>query len=151
MKDEKQKALDSALRQLEKLGLSIPRLGDKEMKPIEVIPSGSLGLDLALGVGGYPKGRIVELYGPEMSGKSTLASVGMAQAQKLGGTAVLIDAEHAFDPAWAIKLGVDVQNLRVAQPDNGEQALEAVMKLTETSAVDIIVVDSIAALVPKTE
>lgn len=149
--NEKQKALNEAIKQLEKLDIVIKRLGDTKIEPIEVIPTGSLCLDLALGVGGYPRGRIIELFGPEMSGKSTLSLIGIANAQKDGGIAVLIDAEHSFDPIWASKLGVNVKDLRIYQPDYGEQALEAVDKLASSNAVDMIVVDSTAALIPKAE
>lgn len=152
-KSDKEKALDAALRQLDKLGIAVPRLGDKKIEPVATVSTGSLGLDLALGCGGYPRGRIIELFGPEMSGKSTLASIGAGVVQRLagGGTVVLIDAEHAFDPIWAAKLGVDVKNIRITQPDTGEQALEAVDKLAQSGAVDMIIVDSTAALVPKAE
>ena len=127
------------------------KLGDDNIENIEVIPSGIIGLDYALGVGGYPRGRIIEIYGPESSGKTTLAILAIAQAQKQGGIAAIIDAEHAFDRFYAEKLGVDVNNLWISQPDNGEQALEIADQLIRSSAIDIIVIDSVAALTPKAE
>ena len=130
---------------------SIMKLGDDNVEDIDVIPTGSIGLDFALGVGGYPRGRIIEIYGPESSGKTTLAIHAIAEAQKLGGIAAIIDAEHAFDRFYAEKLGVDVNNLWIAQPDNGEQALEIADQLIRSSAIDIIVIDSVAALTPKAE
>jgi recombination protein RecA len=150
---EKLKALQLTLDKLEKnYGKgSIMRLGDQAHEDIEVIPSGSLTLDLALGIGGYPRGRIVEIYGPESSGKTTLAIHAIAEAQKAGGIAAFIDAEHAFDQFYAKKLGVDVDNLYVSQPDNGEQALEIADNLIRSGAVDILVIDSVAALTPKAE
>ena len=130
---------------------AIMKLGDEKVEDVDVIPTGSIGLDYALGVGGYPRGRIIEIYGPESSGKTTLAIHAIAQAQKAGGIAAIIDAEHAFDRFYAEKLGVDVNNLLMAQPDNGEQALEIAEQLIRSSAIDILVVDSVAALTPKSE
>ncbi len=130
---------------------AIMRLGDEQIENIDVIPTGSIGLDYALGVGGYPRGRIIEIFGPESSGKTTLAIHAIAEAQKAGGIAAIIDAEHAFDRFYAEKLGVDVSNLLMAQPDNGEQALEIAEQLIRSSAIDILVVDSVAALTPKSE
>ncbi|MCQ2205036.1 MAG: recombinase RecA [Bacteroidales bacterium] len=130
---------------------TVMKLGDKAVEKIPVIPSGSLGLDLALGVGGYPRGRVVEIYGPESSGKTTLAIHAIAEVQKQGGIAAFIDAEHAFDPFYAKKLGVDVDSLFMSQPDNGEQALEIAEQLIRSSAIDLIVIDSVAALTPKAE
>lgn len=127
------------------------KLGDDVVEDVEVIPTGSIGLNYALGVGGYPRGRIIEIYGPESSGKTTLAIHAIAEAQKAGGIAAIIDAEHAFDRFYAAKLGVDVNNLLIAQPDNGEQALEIAEQLIRSSAIDILVVDSVAALTPKSE
>lgn len=127
------------------------KLGDDSIEDVEVIPTGSIGLNYALGVGGYPRGRIIEIYGPESSGKTTLAIHAIAEAQKNGGIAAIIDAEHAFDRFYAAKLGVDVNNLLIAQPDNGEQALEIAEQLIRSSAIDILVVDSVAALTPKSE
>ena len=126
-------------------------MGEREVEPVDVIPTGSLGLDLALGVGGYPRGRIVEIYGPESSGKTTLTLHAIAEAQKAGGIAAFIDAEHAFDRFYAEKLGVDVDNLVISHPDNGEQALEIMENLIRSGAIDIVVVDSVAALTPKSE
>lgn len=126
-------------------------MGDESVEQVEVIPTGSIGLNVALGVGGYPRGRIIEIYGPESSGKTTLAIHAIAEAQKAGGIAAFIDAEHAFDRFYAAKLGVDVDNLLISQPDNGEQALEIAEQLIRSSAIDIIVVDSVAALTPKAE
>jgi recombination protein RecA len=150
---DKLKALQLTLDKLEKsYGKgTIMKLGDTEIEPIEVISTGSLGLDIALGVGGLPKGRVVEIYGPESSGKTTLAIHAIAEAQKQGGIAAFIDAEHAFDRFYAKKLGVDVENLLISQPDNGEQALEIADNLIRSGAIDILVIDSVAALVPKGE
>ncbi len=150
---EKLKALQLTLDKLEKsYGKgAIMKLGDKVIEDIDVISSGSLTLDLALGVKGYPKGRIVEIYGPESSGKTTLAIHAIAEAQKAGGIAAFIDAEHAFDQSYAKKLGVDVENLLISQPDNGEQALEIADNLIRSGAIDILVVDSVAALTPRAE
>ena len=150
---EKLKALQAAMDKIEKsFGKgSIMKLGDERIQDIEVIPTGSVGLNYALGVGGYPKGRIIEIYGPESSGKTTLAIHAIAEAQKAGGIAAFIDAEHAFDRFYAKKLGVDVDNLWISQPDNGEQALEIAEQLIRSSAIDIIVIDSVAALTPKAE
>jgi recombination protein RecA len=150
---EKLKALQLTLDKLEKsYGKgTIMKLGDTAIEPIEVIPTGSLGLDIALGVGGLPKGRVVEIYGPESSGKTTLAIHAIAESQKRGGIAAFIDAEHAFDRFYAKKLGVDVENLLISQPDNGEQALEIADNLIRSGAIDILVIDSVAALVPKSE
>ena len=130
---------------------AIMKLGDENVEDVEVIPTGSIGLNYALGVGGYPRGRIIEIYGPESSGKTTLAIHAIAEAQKAGGIAAIIDAEHAFDRFYAEKLGVDVNNLLMAQPDNGEQALERAEQLIRSSAIDILVIDSVAALTPKSE
>jgi len=127
------------------------KMGDKAVEEVEVIPSGSLGLDLALGVNGYPKGRVIEIYGPESSGKTTLTLHAIAEAQKAGGIAAFIDAEHAFDRNYAEKLGVDIENLIISQPDNGEQALEIAENLIRSGAIDIVVIDSVAALTPKSE
>jgi len=151
---EKNKALDAAMAQIERaFGKgSIMRMGQRTgNEQIEVIPSGSLGLDLALGIGGMPRGRIIEIYGPESSGKTTLALHAIAEAQKLGGTCAFVDAEHALDPTYARKLGVDVDNLLISQPDAGEQALEIADTLVRSGAVDVLVVDSVAALVPRAE
>ncbi len=151
---DKNKALDAALSQIERaFGKgSIMRMGAKQQSDeVEVIPTGSLGLDLALGIGGLPKGRIIEIYGPESSGKTTLALHAIAEAQKRGGTCAFIDAEHALDPGYARKLGVDVDNLLISQPDAGEQALEICDTLVRSGAVDVLVVDSVAALVPRAE
>lgn len=149
----KLKALQAAMSKIEKdFGKgSIMRMGDEQIENVEVIPTGSVALDTALGVGGYPRGRIIEIYGPESSGKTTLAIHAIAEAQKQGGIAAFIDAEHAFDRFYAEKLGVDVDNLWISQPDNGEQALEIVDQLIRSSAIDILVVDSVAALTPKKE
>lgn len=150
---EKLKALQLAMDKIEKdhgKG-TIMKLGENNIEQISVIPSGSIGLNLALGVGGYPRGRIIEIYGPESSGKTTLAIHAIAEAQKAGGIAAIIDAEHAFDRFYAEKLGVDVNNLLISQPDSGEQALEIADQLIRSSAIDIIVVDSVAALTPKAE
>lgn len=146
-------ALSQAMDKIEKsFGRgAIMKLGDDVVEDVEVIPTGSIGLNYALGVGGYPRGRIIEIYGPESSGKTTLAIHAIAEAQKAGGIAAIIDAEHAFDRFYAAKLGVDVNNLLIAQPDNGEQALEIAEQLIRSSAIDILVVDSVAALTPKSE
>lgn len=153
MVNEKQKALELALSQIEKqFGKgSIMKLGEDSKLNIEAISTGSLGLDIALGIGGVPRGRVVEVYGPESSGKTTVALHVVAQAQKNGGTAAFIDAEHALDPVYAKNLGVDIENLVVSQPDTGEQALEIAEALVRSGAIDVIVVDSVAALVPKAE
>ncbi|HJP08256.1 MAG: recombinase RecA [Proteobacteria bacterium] len=154
MDDNKQKALDAALGQIERqFGKgSVMRLGDAEVgKGIESISTGSLGLDIALGIGGLPRGRVVEIYGPESSGKTTLTLSVIAQAQKIGGTCAFIDAEHALDPSYAERLGVSVEDLLVSQPDTGEQALEIADMLVRSAAVDVIVIDSVAALTPKAE
>lgn len=150
---EKDKALDAALSQIERaFGKgSIMRLGQSTNIDIEAISTGSLGIDIALGIGGLPKGRIVEIYGPESSGKTTLALSVIAQAQKKGGTCAFIDAEHALDPSYAKKIGVDIENLLISQPDAGEQALEIADTLVRSGAIDVLVVDSVAALVPKAE
>ncbi|UVQ17007.1 recombinase RecA [Bacteroides fragilis] len=150
---EKLKALQAAMDKIEKkLGKgSIMKMGEEVVEQVEVIPTGSIALNAALGVGGYPRGRIIEIYGPESSGKTTLAIHAIAEAQKAGGIAAFIDAEHAFDRFYAAKLGVDVDNLFISQPDNGEQALEIAEQLIRSSAIDIIVVDSVAALTPKAE
>ena len=150
---EKLKALQAAMDKIEKsFGKgNIMKMGDESVEQVEVIPTGSIGLNVALGVGGYPRGRIIEIYGPESSGKTTLAIHAIAEAQKAGGIAAFIDAEHAFDRFYAAKLGVDVDNLLISQPDNGEQALEIAEQLIRSSAIDIIVVDSVAALTPKAE
>ena len=152
-KEEKLKALQAAMSKIEKdFGKgSIMRMGEEKIENVEVIPTGSIGLNAALGVGGYPKGRIIEIYGPESSGKTTLAIHAIAEAQKAGGIAAFIDAEHAFDRFYAQKLGVDVDNLLISQPDNGEQALEIADQLIRSAAIDIIVIDSVAALTPKKE
>ena len=149
----KLEALNNALAKIEKdFGRgAIMKLGDEKIEDVEVIPTGSIGLNYALGVGGYPRGRIIEIYGPESSGKTTLAIHAIAEAQKAGGVAAIIDAEHAFDRFYAEKLGVDINNLLISQPDNGEQALEIAAQLIRSSAIDILVVDSVAALVPKSE
>jgi recombination protein RecA len=149
----KLKALQAAMSKIEKdFGKgSIMRMGDEQIENVEVIPTGSIGLNAALGVGGYPKGRIIEIYGPESSGKTTLAIHAIAECQKAGGLAAFIDAEHAFDRFYAANLGVDIDNLYISQPDNGEQALEIADQLIRSSAIDIIVIDSVAALTPKKE
>lgn len=151
--DDKLKALQTAMAKIEKdFGKgSIMKLGDQPVEKVDVIPTGSVGLNAALGVGGYPRGRIIEIYGPESSGKTTLALHAMAEAQKMGGVAAFIDAEHAFDPYYAAALGVNTSNLLVSQPDNGEQALQIADQLISSSAIDIIVIDSVAALTPKAE
>jgi recombination protein RecA len=154
MSDEKMKNLETAISVIEKsYGKgSIMRLGSKDvLVPVNVIPSGCLSIDAALGVGGFPRGRVIEIYGPESGGKTTLTLQIIAEAQKLGGQAAFIDAEHALDPIYARRLGVDVDNLLVSQPDHGEQALEIAQELIRSNAVDIIVIDSVAALVPKAE
>jgi recombination protein RecA len=154
MADEKQKLLEAAISQIEKsYGKgSIMRLGSKDvLVPVSVIPSGCLSIDAALGVGGFPRGRVIEIYGPESGGKTTMTLHVIAEAQKLGGQAAFIDAEHALDPVYSRKLGVDVDNLLVSQPDNGEQALEIAETLIRSGGVDVVVVDSVAALVPKAE
>jgi recombination protein RecA len=153
MDDKKQKALDLAIKQIDKqFGKgALVKLSDRDIEPIEAIPTGSFGLDMALGIGGIPKGRITEIYGPESSGKTTLALSIIAEAQKQGGVAAFIDAEHALDVIYAKHIGVDVDNLLVSQPDYGEQALEIVETLARSGAVDIIVIDSVAALTPKAE
>ena len=151
--DDKKKLLDAAILQIEKqFGKgAIMKLGEKKIEPIEVIPTGCLTLDYALGIGGIPRGRIIEIYGPESSGKTTVSLHILAEAQKLGGTAAFIDAEHALDPIYAQKLGVDCAELYVSQPDNGEQALDICETMVRTGAIDIVVVDSVAALTPKAE
>jgi recombination protein RecA len=153
MEDNKQKALDTALAQIEKaFGKgSVMKLGQKDAMVVEAISTGSIGLDLALGIGGVPKGRIIEIFGPESSGKTTLTLHIVAEAQKAGGTCAFIDAEHALDPTYAKKLGVDTDNLIISQPDNGEQALEITDTLVRSGAVDVVIVDSVAALTPKAE
>lgn len=149
----KREALAQAMAKIEKnYGRgAVMKLGDDSIEDVEVIPTGSIGLNYALGVGGFPRGRVIEIYGPESSGKTTLAIHAIAEAQKRGGTAAIIDAEHAFDRFYAQKLGVDVDNLLISQPDNGEQALEIADQLIRSSAIDIIVIDSVAALTPKSE
>ena len=151
--EQKLKALQAAMSKIEKdFGKgSIMRMGDEQTENVDVIPTGSISLNAALGVGGYPKGRIIEIFGPESSGKTTLAIHAIAEAQKAGGIAAFIDAEHAFDRFYAQKLGVDVDNLYISQPDNGEQALEIADQLIRSAAIDIIVIDSVAALTPKKE
>lgn len=150
---EKLKALRAAMDKIEKsYGKgSIMKMGDEKIENIAVIPTGSIGLNVALGVGGYPRGRVIEIYGPESSGKTTLAIHAIAEAQKAGGVAAIIDAEHAFDRFYAQKLGVDIENLLISQPDSGEQALEIAEQLIRSSAIDIVVIDSVAALTPKAE
>lgn len=152
-KEAKLKALKLALDKLDKAygKGTVMKMGDASIQEVEVIPSGSLGLDLALGVGGYPRGRVIEIYGPESSGKTTLTLHAIAEAQKNGGIAAFIDAEHAFDRFYAQKLNVDIDNLIISQPDNGEQALEIADNLIRSGAIDIIVIDSVAALTPKSE
>ena len=151
--NDRLKALQMAMAKIEKdFGKgSIMKLGDEKVDTVDVIPSGSLTLNIALGVGGYPKGRIIEIYGPESSGKTTLALHAIAEAQKKGGIAAFIDAEHAFDRFYAEKLGIQVENLLISQPDNGEQALAIADQLIRSAAIDIIVIDSVAALTPKAE
>ena len=150
---DREKALDAALAQIERqFGKgSVMRLGEQGRAPVEVIPTGSIALDIALGIGGLPRGRIVEIYGPESSGKTTLALHAIANVQKAGGIAAIIDAEHALDPTYAAGLGVDLDSLYVSQPDTGEQALEIADTLVRSGAVDLIVIDSVAALVPRAE
>ena len=150
---EKKKALEMAMSQIEKqFGKgSVMKLGEFKAMEVEAIPTGALSLDMALGIGGVPRGRIIEVFGPESSGKTTLALHIVAEAQKMGGDAAFIDAEHALDPVYAKKLGVDIDNLIVSQPDTGEQALEITESLVRSGALDVIVVDSVAALVPKAE
>lgn len=150
---EKLKVLQAAMDKLDKdFGKgTIMRMSDRPVEDVAVIPSGSIGIDVALGIGGYPRGRIVEIYGPESSGKTTLAIHAIAEAQKLGGIAAFIDAEHAFDSSYAQALGVDIENLLISQPDNGEQALEVAEQLIRSGAIDIVVIDSVAALTPKAE
>ena len=152
-KEAKLKALQLTLDKLDKAygKGTVMKMGDKAVEEVEVIPSGSLGLDLALGVNGYPRGRVIEIYGPESSGKTTLTLHAIAEAQKAGGIAAFIDAEHAFDRHYAEKLGVDIENLIISQPDNGEQALEIAENLIRSGAIDIVVIDSVAALTPKSE
>src|SRR3989339_1809225 len=152
-KSDKEKALDLALSQIEKeYGKgAIMRLGESPHQKVEVIPTGIIGLDVAIGVGGIPKGRIIELFGPESSGKSTLCLQIISSSQKLGGTCAYVDAEHAMDPVYATKLGVDIDSLLISQPDSGEQALEITEKLVRSGAIDVIVIDSVAALVPRAE
>ena len=152
-KDAKLKALKLTLDKLDKAygKGTVMKMGDKSVQEVEVIPTGSLGLDVALGVGGYPRGRIIEIYGPESSGKTTLTLHAIAEAQKQGGIAAFIDAEHAFDRYYAENLGIDIENLIISQPDNGEQALEIADNLIRSGAIDIIVIDSVAALTPKSE
>ncbi|MGC9354778.1 MAG: recombinase RecA, partial [Mariniphaga sp.] len=151
MNKEKLKALQLTMDKIEKsYGKgSIMRMGDRVVENVPAISSGSIALDVALGIGGYPRGRVVEIYGPESSGKTTLAIHAIAEAQKAGGIAAIVDAEHAFDPYYAQKLGVDIDELLISQPDNGEQALEIVDNLVRSGAVDIVVIDSVAALTPK--
>jgi len=153
VQDEKMKALQLTLDKLEKsYGKGVVmKMGDARVVNVDVIPSGSLGLDIALGIGGFPRGRVVEIYGPESSGKTTIAMHAIAEAQKKGGIAAFIDAEHAFDKGYAENLGIDTANLLISQPDNGEQALEIADNLIRSGAIDIIVIDSVAALVPKSE
>eukprot|EP01041_Mallomonas_annulata_P030455 gene30455-52588_t len=150
---DKLKALQLTMEKLDKTygKGTVMKLGDNPIEEIEVIPSGSLTLDLALGVQGYPKGRVIEIYGPESSGKTTLAIHAIAEVQKQGGIAAIVDAEHAFDQFYAQKLGVDIENLLISQPDNGEQALEIADNLIRSGAVDLLVIDSVAALTPKAE
>ena len=152
-KDKRSQALDQALKSIEKqYGKgAIMRLGDEPDRKVEASPSGSLNLDIALGVGGYPKGRIIEIYGPESSGKTTLALHAIASSQKIGGQVAFIDAEHALDAQYAKRLGVDIDNLLLSQPDTGEQALEIAEALVRSGSIDMIVVDSVAALVPEAE
>lgn len=151
--DDKKKALQLVLEKMDKTygKGTVMKMGDSAVEEVEVIPSGSLGLDIALGVGGYPKGRVIEIYGPESSGKTTLTMHAIAESQKQGGIAAFIDAEHAFDATYAKKLGIDVENLIISQPDNGEQALEIADNLIRSGAIDIVVIDSVAALTPKAE
>jgi len=153
MSVDKSKALDAALQQIERVfgRGSVMKLGQREVMEVESIPTGSLGLDIALGIGGFPKGRIIEIYGPESSGKTTLALHVIANAQKQGGNCAFVDAEHALDPAYAKKLHIDIDNLVISQPDTGEQALEIADTLVRSGAIDVLVIDSVAALVPKAE
>ena len=153
MDENKKRALSAALTQIERqFGKgSVMRMGDRVIEPVEIIPTGSLMLDLALGIGGLPKGRVVEIYGPESSGKTTLTLQAIAECQKQGGTAAFIDAEHALDPVYAAKLGVNVDDLLLSQPDTGEQALEIADMLVRSGSIDIVVIDSVAALTPKAE
>ena len=153
MDENKKRALSAALSQIEKqFGKgSVMRMGDRVVEPVEAIPTGSLMLDIALGIGGLPKGRVIEIYGPESSGKTTLTLQAIAECQKMGGTAAFIDAEHALDPIYAAKLGVNVDDLLLSQPDTGEQALEIADMLVRSGSVDVVVIDSVAALVPKAE
>ncbi len=152
-KDAKLKALKLTLDKLDKTygKGTVMKMGDSAVEDVDVIPTGSLGLDVALGVGGYPRGRVIEIYGPESSGKTTLTLHAIAEAQKKGGIAAFIDAEHAFDRGYAEKLGVDIENLIISQPDNGEQALEIADNLIRSGAIDIVIIDSVAALTPKSE
>ncbi len=152
-KEAKLKALKLTLDKLDKAygKGAVMKMGDHVVEDVEVIPSGSLGLDLALGVGGYPRGRVIEIYGPESSGKTTLTLHAIAEAQKMGGIAAFIDAEHAFDRFYAEKLGVDIDNLIISQPDHGEQALEIADNLIRSGAIDVVIIDSVAALTPKSE
>ena len=152
-KENRQKALDEALKKIERnYGKgSVMKMGEKVDTQIKTVPSGSLALDVALGVGGYPRGRIIEVYGPESSGKTTVALHAIAEAQKVGGIAAFIDAEHALDPKYAAAIGVDIDELLLSQPDTGEQALEIADALISSGAIDIVVVDSVAALVPRAE
>src|SRR5690554_244151 len=152
-KDAKLKVLKLTLDKLDKTygKGTVMKMGDSPVIDVDVIPTGSLGLDVALGVGGYPRGRVIEIYGPESSGKTTLALHAIAEAQKKGGIAAFIDAEHAFDRTYAEKLGVDIENLIISQPDNGEQALEIADNLIRSGAIDIVIVDSVAALTPRSE
>ena len=152
-KDERRKALDAAMAQIEKqFGQgAVMRLGDKSQVEIDTIPTGALTLDIALGIGGLPRGRIIEIYGPESSGKTTVALHCVAEAQKMGGTCAFIDAEHALDPVYAGNIGVDVDNLLLSQPDTGEQALEICETLVRSGCIDVVVIDSVAALVPRAE
>src|SRR6476661_2430488 len=151
--EDREKALESALAQIDKqFGKgSVMRLGEEVRAPIEVIPTGSIALDVALGIGGLPRGRVVEIYGPESSGKTTIATHVIAEAQKKGGMCAIIDAEHAFDSGYAQKLGVDIDKLLISQTDYGEQALEIADRLILSCALDVVVIDSVAALVPKSE
>ncbi len=152
--DDKKKAFETALKRVEEKfgkGIVMKLEGEEMVQKVEVIPTGSLSLDIATGVGGHPRGRIIEIYGPESSGKTTLALHAIAEAQKMGGNAVFIDAEHAFDPTYAKALGVDISNLVISQPDYGEQALELMEEFVRSGAVDVVVLDSVAALVPKSE
>ena len=153
VKAEKLKALQATLDRLDKTygKGTVMKLGDNAIQDIEVIPTGSLNLDIAMGVGGYPKGRVVEIYGPESSGKTTLAIHAIAEVQKQGGIAAIVDAEHAFDQLYAQNLGVKVDDLLISQPDNGEQALEIADNLIRSGAIDLLIVDSVAALTPKAE